>query len=1185
RGETAIFKAARNGHAQVVAMLLAAGAQIHHQPHDVNPLAIAKKKGYRNIVQLLEQTPMVIPVVSIKVPNESTPLADQGTLAQAAANNKYDLVNQLLGKGVNPNASKMGYGALYNAAWGNNVRIAQLLIERNANVNQQGWFGITPFMIACMKGHEEIVKVLLKANAFVNATDAWGISAIFHAASLGHAQIVSLLLQHGADPNQPSDVGTTPVLSASKNGHAEVVKYLAAAHADLMKTNKQGIFPLVMAAVNDASDVAQVLLDAGADVNQLCQKSIGKNADYTGCTALIIAAAAGSNNTVRVLLAANANVEIKSKIGSFALLDAAEHGHVNIVDALINAHCDVNQRGKDGKTAIHVAALRDHEPVVKRLLQAYADVDICDKFGNTALYYAASWGRVSIVQLLLDFNATITLSEKSSPLEAASSSKHKEVLNMLAASIEMEYPDGGNLFEYLQQIRLKHHTIVSFNKLRFAHAITNAIVDLHAHRLLHRNLTSAKVLLTTTTSSTPVKVTDYCLRQDTDNVAGMTFWTAPEVVAGHPTSFESDVYSLGVILSELDTLEPPYHGVGGDYWETMIAVKRGELRPAVSKVCEEWYRDLVNSCVQFDAKERPSAEYKENELAKAAFVGDKTLVKRLLLENVNPNAMKQGCTALFYAVKTNNTAMVQLLLLGGANTNISSWFGRPPLIAAIYNANDKIVKLLIDSGAEINATDKSRISPLYLAAERGYDDIVQHLLAANADRMQCKREGQFPLFIAAANGHANVVKQLLPYISQEEKAGMLQASSNGHYDIVKRLLQVKVPINTTNQKKQTALFLAAEHGHLHIMEELVACGANVDQLDEFGQSALFVAARFGHQESVAALIAANASLNHCNRNGVAPIVVATANGHTEIVRKLIEAGASLTPSKQFDPIKVAKSNDYKDILQLLKEAHARANELPRLKSLGNGNQGFVYLSNFHGQDVAVKSIFLHHGDTALTLDAATQALVKLKSPYLVEIIAVKLNQLEPPQLIMEYMDAGHLRHYLYKKPLPKDHSILDFALCIARGIAVLHSNNIVHGALKSTNILLSTKLSGSIKLAGYGLPQKLHVTNPVENTLCWTAPEILLGEKPTFASDMYALGIVLVELETLAAPYSTLTMDFWEVMVAIKNGWLRPELSAHCEPWYRSIVEVCLLQDPDARPSIDVVVKVLEHQADDALYA
>ncbi|MGB8367216.1 MAG: ankyrin repeat domain-containing protein, partial [Candidatus Babeliales bacterium] len=82
-----------------------------------------------------------------------------------------------------------------------NIELATLLIEHNANVNRQGRHGRTALMEASERGNAKLATLLIKHKADVNPQDNFGETALMGAAQRYNKDIVKLLLENGANPD------------------------------------------------------------------------------------------------------------------------------------------------------------------------------------------------------------------------------------------------------------------------------------------------------------------------------------------------------------------------------------------------------------------------------------------------------------------------------------------------------------------------------------------------------------------------------------------------------------------------------------------------------------------------------------------------------------------------------------------------------------------------------------------------------------------------------------------------------------------------------------------------------------------------------------------------------------------------------------------------------------------------
>ncbi|GMF28527.1 unnamed protein product [Phytophthora lilii] len=126
-----------------------------------------------------------------------------------------------------------------------------------------------------------------------------------------------------------------------------------------------------------------------------------------------------------------------------------------------------------------------------------------------------------------------------------------------------EYLDGGDLRGLLDSFaQLQHPVGFDYDKVKIALHIGHALTYLHSLQppVIHRNLRLKNVLLT---YELDAKLTDFGIsREQMDSTmtagVGSALWMAPEVVMGHRYDEKSDIFSFGVVLSELDVHSLPY---------------------------------------------------------------------------------------------------------------------------------------------------------------------------------------------------------------------------------------------------------------------------------------------------------------------------------------------------------------------------------------------------------------------------------------------------------------------------------------------------------------------------------------------------------------------------------------------------------------------------------------------------
>ncbi len=177
-------------------------------------------------------------------------------------------------------------------------------------------------------------------------------------------------------------------------------------------------------------------------------------------------------------------------------------------------------------------------------------------------------------------------------------------------------------------------------------------------------------------------------------------------------------------------------------------------------------------------------------------------------------------------------------------------------------------------------------------------------------------------------------------------------------------------------------------------------------------------------------------------------------------------------------------------------------------------------------------------------------------------------------LVMEIASLS-LESYLKKKRL-SEKEVRDIIIEITEGLAYLHSRipPVVHRDLKPANIL---QVDGIWKLADFGIARPLDngsiAYTQVVGTPQYISPEALKDEIVSTAGDMWALGIIIIEMLSGQYPYSLSGNSIRVLCQRIKNE--KPNIPPLPAPFDR-IVKNCLVKDRKQRWTAQQVLDVLQ---------
>ncbi|KAF9158696.1 hypothetical protein DFQ26_007348 [Actinomortierella ambigua] len=256
------------------------------------------------------------------------------------------------------------------------------------------------------------------------------------------------------------------------------------------------------------------------------------------------------------------------------------------------------------------------------------------------------------------------------------------------------------------------------------------------------------------------------------------------------------------------------------------------------------------------------------------------------------------------------------------------------------------------------------------------------------------------------------------------------------------------------------------------------------------------------------------------------------------------------------------------------------------KCVGEGGFGAVYIGMWHGQRCAVKQFHLRGQDKLIQQEIAH--VKNLRHRHIIQFLATETYE-GSLVMITDFAEGGTLQSAIQDKRLGEGWAKKDeIAKEIAKGLAYIHSNKIIHRDLKSGNVLLTRHLE--VKLCDFGLAQvkiktaSYHTNNQTSaaGTLRWMAPELLtLRPKYSFKSDIYALGMVMWEMA------AECTVPFQEqgdnsIIADLVRKGEREEIPEDTPTDYQSWIERCWEQEPSKRPD---AADMFNEDMDDVGYA
>ena len=346
--QTALHVAAQHGHASMVELLGARGADVH-----------------------------------------TVDAGGETGLHAAAVNNHTEAMSLLLHLGVSVDAqSKTGCTALHRATTRGHLDAMRLLLQSRAPVDLADRANETPLMVAARENMLEPSAILLSCGASLHATDRDGRTAIHHCIP-GHTTNLTHLFWFSA-----ASKGDVPALrrllgqqigSVGDEGWKELGRALYQPQGqDQLKLNKHRTLCNATDALGCTALSRAVQADQLAAVSYLLSQAADPGiSDSARETPLHHAARLGSAELTQALLSEKAPLEACNLGDVTALHVASFLGHDSVCDALIRANANVHAYDKQHETPLHHAVAMGHAKVVQSLVSGGASLSVRDQDGKT----------------------------------------------------------------------------------------------------------------------------------------------------------------------------------------------------------------------------------------------------------------------------------------------------------------------------------------------------------------------------------------------------------------------------------------------------------------------------------------------------------------------------------------------------------------------------------------------------------------------------------------------------------------------------------------------------------------------------------------------------------------------------------------------------------------------------------
>lgn len=659
----------------------------------LTPLHLASREGHTGFVRLLFQRNIDINIKSASGTN---------ALHEACRTGQLGVIRLLIQEGIDVQArDAKGNTALHIVMpLENRLQSIQLLLANGADPNIKDDHGDSPLHICIdLNLGIDVARVLLENGTDIGIRNTEGKSVLHSAIANERHEYINLLLEYGADIFAADTNGTSPldmaikqdsqalsllinertVLQSDNAGNTalhcavrsraklDTISAILDAKAQIQARNKLGETALHLAVQLDEKEAGELLLSRGADIFApnaagrsplyiaahspegirawMLNSSSLEARDGLGNSIIHYAAQWGLDTIIPQVIAQGGSTEIKNATGETALFSAVKADKTNSIQALLDAGANLYARDTQGNTALHAAIRWNTENAARTLIQSGPIIHERNLQGKTALHEAVRLGMSSIESLLVQSGAKLELRdiEGNTPLMEA-------VHGGNSSSVERLCDYGANPEARNIRGNTPLHSAVLTGRTDIANLLLHRGASIHARNA--DGQTPFDLALISSEEMVGTLLTkDRLLTSDDDGNTALHI----AIMKNAESVFVQRIISQGVAVSASDAK---------GYTPLHLAIQK-----------ERW--DIVRSLVEAGSDIFARALNGDTP-AELVLRKNEEAVRALFISQIIHAQDSLGNTALHYAAKESDVAVIDILLELGALKTVRNVAGENP---------------------------------------------------------------------------------------------------------------------------------------------------------------------------------------------------------------------------------------------------------------------------------------------------------------------------------------------------------------------------------------------------------------------------------------------------------------------------------------------------------------------------